>query len=161
MTVNFILCSNQGSLEKSRWLVTLVGGCMHVCMCVHARACVCVCVNLFIEWIKCENIFMDTEARLLPNAPIQNWMPDSRLLPNAYSTTCHHRCHHSLICISCYQSYHCQTFISIVSAVHKLHPCAVKHDGHWLLYQEYIDYICQKTQSTLKVSCITLVFRDS
>jgi hypothetical protein len=69
--------------------------------------------NFFMKEIKFENIFMATEARFLPNAPTQTRPPDSRLLPNADSARPHHRRHHNLVSISCYQSHHRQNLISI------------------------------------------------
>jgi hypothetical protein len=90
--------------------------------------------------IKCENIFTATEARFLPNVPTQNRPPDSRLPPSADSARPHHRRHHSLVYISCYQSRHRQTLISNFSASHERRTRTVKRDGHWLLSRSVCDF---------------------
>jgi hypothetical protein len=46
----------------------------------------------------------------------------------------HRRRHLSFVCISCYQSGHCQNLISVVSASDERRICTVKRDGQWLLY---------------------------
>lgn len=59
---------------------------------------------------------------------------DSRLTPKAKSATPNHRCHKSLLCISCYQRRHHQNLISICSASPERLTRAVNRDGYWILY---------------------------
>jgi hypothetical protein len=42
----------------------------------------------------------------------------------------HHRRHHSLVCISCYQSRHLQSLVSIFPALHQRRTLPAKRDGH-------------------------------
>jgi hypothetical protein len=60
-------------------------------------------INFFIKQIKPASIFKATEARLPPNAN---------------SARPHHKHHHCLVYISCYQSCNRQNLISVVSASH-------------------------------------------
>jgi hypothetical protein len=69
------------------------------------------------------------------NTKLKAWInnPLSQLPSNAASIIPHHKCHYNLIC-------HLQNLISNVSALHKQHTHTVKHDIHWLSYQEQIKY---------------------
>jgi hypothetical protein len=91
--------------------------------------------NLFNQ-NKYGNIFTVNEVRCVQNTSTQSRPPNSRLSPNADSARAHHRRHHSLVCISRYQSRHCQNLILISLASYKRRTRRVKRDGYWLLYLE-------------------------
>jgi hypothetical protein len=72
------------------------------------------------------------DSRQTHQHKIDRQTPDSRQTQTPPDP--HHKRHHTLIYISCYQSRHRQNLISIFSVSQERHTRTVKRDGHWLLY---------------------------
>jgi hypothetical protein len=87
--------------------------------------------NFFINSIRNH---LHSDWSQIPSKRTKTKPLDSKIQPNAVSARFQHRCHHSLIRISCYQSRHFQNLISVFYASHGRPTRPVKCDWHWLLY---------------------------